>query len=176
MSPGNEPGDLPRTSAAEGTERREGQDTSDQASSNLTRERLTLSKAQLQAVMESLVLENPNNRCFANSACLTFVSATLTTGPLEPAFWGLRSQDITDFIAKAGLDSLNLASAQFCRDILTEWGAEEIIQLNFSIAQRDAAEFIQVWLRMIHATPFEMQWEKRMAVGKDTVAVDMSRE
>ena len=108
------------------------------------------------------VLANPNNWCFANVAVYNLLWTLLTFSAFEPAIWGMQCDAIQSFLLRVRTQTGNLSTETFFRDVLRCWGRSELASLNPSISQEDAAEFVQIWLRMLNTPAFDMRWEKRV--------------
>lgn len=173
--PCGQPGTEPRSETAQGPGQGEEQNQGTQDAAAQARE-VILSQQQLLDAVSKMVLINPNNWCFCNTAAYSLFWTVLTLSCYEPAMWGFQSHDIMRFLLASRQTPMNLAAQQFFRDIMHRWGRDEIGRHHFSISQQDSSEFVQVWLQMLQTSVFQMQWEKRMSAADATHVMDTNQE
>ena len=172
---GHQLGAKPRTEATEGPREGEDEDQIDENDSSQTRA-LNLSQAQLVDIVAKMSLANPSNWCFCNAAVYSLCWTLLSLHTYEPAFWGTQRNDIMTFLHAADSNLCSLATHKFFRDIMRCWERDETGMPSASISQHDSSEFVQVWLSLLQAPTFQMQWEKRVDLADATHVMDSSRE
>ena len=173
--PCGQPGSRSRPEAKQGPGQGEDQNQGTQDAADQAGEVIPTQQQLLEAVSK-MVLINPNNWCFCNTAAYSLFWTVLTLSCYEPAMWGIQSHDIMRFLLASRQTPMNLAAQQFFRDIMHTWGRDEIGRHNFSISQQDSSEFVQVWLQMMQTSVFQMQWEKRMSAADATHVMDSNQE
>ena len=120
-----------------------------------------LTKPEIVTILANMVLENPNNLCYANAALYALVWTLVTLNQYHTSLWGTQCQDIMIFLASTRDRPGNLVRASFYQHLLRCMGDTEINLRSGSISQQDSAEYVQLWLQMLQTTAFDMQWEKR---------------
>ena len=122
--------------------------------------------------LSHLLLENPGNICFANSAVYSLLWTTLTVQPWHPALWGTQSRDLHQFLFSKSRS--NLLEEPWLQQILRCWGERDLLFDPVNVEQQDAAEFVSTWLGLMQTPAFDMSWERRMEENDMTRAFDNS--
>eukprot|EP00435_Cladocopium_sp_Y103_P005148 s3610_g1.t1 len=125
----------------------------------------------LISTVSHMTLMNPDNWCFANAAVYSLLWTTLSHSEFGHFSWGKQCNEISSFLERMSDSTGNLSNEDWFRDVLRCWGRSELAQLQGSISQRDAAEFVQVWLDSMHSGAFDMAWECRLEENGVTLHV-----
>ena len=170
-------GDEPGGKAQQGQGQGEGQEQ-DRAAAAAHQEGddLILSRTQIITILLALVLENPNNLCYANAALFALVWTMISMNQYHSALWGDCRSDLMHFLCSASDGTGNLIRADFYDQILRSLGATESYIRSGTISQQDSAEYVQLWLKRMRTTAFDMRWEKRCEVATATRVMDFNHE
>ena len=131
-----------------------------------------LDRSTLLGTVAGMVLQNPNNWCFANAAVFSLLWSTLSLRDFSRDTWGTQCDQFCAFLARMTSESGNLSFEDWFRQVLRCWDRCELAQLVGSISQQDAAEFIQVWLEQLQSPAFDMSWERRLEEKGVTHVID----
>ena len=131
-----------------------------------------LAKESLVPMLQNLVLENPNNLCYANAALYALAWTLLAMSTYEPVLWGEQCTDLILFLESARNRLGNLTQAKFYQSIVRCMGLDEIPLQCGTISQQDSAEYVQQWLEMLQTSAFDMSWEKRFEAAGTVQTMD----
>ena len=137
---------------------------------------LSLTRTQIITILLALVLENPNNLCFANATLFALVWTVISMNQYHLGLWGDCRSDLMHFLCSARNCPGNLSRAGFYDRILRSLGATEMSIRSGTISQQDSAEYVQLWLKTMRTPAFDMQWEKRFEASGTAHVMDANYE
>ena len=112
--------------------------------------------------LERLCLTNPSSLCYANSAVLSFLWATLSRAAFRPGDWGVPRALFQDLLDNPSQEPVNLAIQPWMRALLLDWDDNE--------GQADSAEFTNRLIRWVQPACVNNRWHRRVCSGENLPA------
>ena len=109
--------------------------------------------------LERLCLTNPSSLCYANSAVLSFLWATLSRAAFRPGDWGVPRALFQDLLDNPSQEPVNLAIQPWMRALLLDWDDNE--------GQADSAEFTNRLIRWVQPACVNNCWQRRVCSGEN---------
>ena len=107
---------------------------------------------------EQLSLANPSSLCYANSAVLSFLWATLARAAFSPCDWGVPRALFQDLLENIGTEPFNLAAQPWMKALLLDWDDSE--------GQADSAEFTHRLIKWVQPACVNNCWQRRVCSGE----------
>ena len=131
-------------------------------------------RSRLLNIVAHAKFVNPNNWCFGNSTVIALLWCTLTVRDFSSMSWGHQCNTLLNFVETLATGDGVLSTQSWFSHVLQVWGRSEIAQLQVSISQHDAAEFVSQWLDVMQSDEFNMSWDRRIEHENGTHVVDHS--
>ena len=111
-----------------------------------------------------LALANSGTMCYANSAILCYLWASLSRVAFQTTDWGTFAPDFSALLAAADSTPVFVDSFQWFLNIIAHWNASQ--------QQADSAEFTNRFLTWVGSNIVSNMWERRVAVGENVAIHD----